>query len=260
MTPNEYWKSFFGIELFKVEYKIKEFLYRVLGIALPKMRSQREYWAERGRVYMEEVLTNGCLDRELFFQNMLVEEARKLTFDSCFEAGCGFGWNARRMKEEFPHVVSGGLDFSQGQLDNVPVYCKGMEIPVVQGDICKMPLPDKSYDLGYSVGVFMNIHPDKIGEAVDEMIRVCRKYVIHLEYDESQAAEQLREQRRFKTNIVSHDYRRLYESRGKTIRTFRTFAEFGNAYRDFISKCDTTVTRWEGYEGGSKYVLVVVEL
>ena len=30
-APKDHWKSFCGIELFKVEYKLKEFLYKTFG-------------------------------------------------------------------------------------------------------------------------------------------------------------------------------------------------------------------------------------
>ena len=33
----------------------------------------------------------------------------------------------------------------------------------------------------------MNIHPSKIEIAVDEILRVSKKYVVHLEYDENHA-------------------------------------------------------------------------
>ena len=52
MKSTDYWKKFLGIEIFKIEYYFKWFLYRFLGVELPKLKSQRQYWAERGNSYI----------------------------------------------------------------------------------------------------------------------------------------------------------------------------------------------------------------
>ncbi|MDR3044990.1 MAG: hypothetical protein LBU75_12145 [Desulfovibrio sp.] len=44
-TRDKHWKTVCGIEPFKVEYRLKEFLYKTFGITLPKLRDQRDYWA-----------------------------------------------------------------------------------------------------------------------------------------------------------------------------------------------------------------------
>lgn len=257
---HSYWKSVAGIKLFKVDFLAKRLLHGLFGFSLPKLKDQQSYWAGRGQVYMDEVLDNGVLDREVFFQNLLIEELRRLEFKSCFEAGCGFGWNIRRIKEEFPNVISGGLDFSFSQLANVSVYGEGYDLPVVNGDIYQMPLSDGSFDVGFSVGVFMNIHPDRIDAAIDEMIRVSKKYIIHFEYDQDHTTPELRKIREFKTNIVSHDYKSLYEKRGKNVIRYLTHDDFGDTYRRHIENLSSDVNRWEGYEGPGKYVFALIQL
>jgi ubiquinone/menaquinone biosynthesis C-methylase UbiE len=257
---NIYWKTFLGIELFKIQYFLKYFLYRSLGIKLPKLIDQREYWARRGQVYMNEIISSGYLEHEVFFQNMLIEELKRLKFDSIFEAGCGFGWNIRRIKEEFPRIRIGGLDFSATQLKSGEQYLKGMDIRTLEGDICKMPYSDNEFDIGFSLGVFMNIHPSKISMAIGEMMRVCRKYVIHLEYDENNTTNELREKRAFKTNIVSHDYKRLYESCGKKIVKLLTFKDFGESFKDHQNRISGRLERWEDFEGSEKYMMIIIEM
>ena len=42
------------------------------------------------------------MKREKFFQDLLLNNIKGLKFDSAFEAGCGFGWNINRLKNEFP--------------------------------------------------------------------------------------------------------------------------------------------------------------
>jgi hypothetical protein len=117
---------------------------------------------------------------------------------------------------------------------------------------------DNSFDVGFTLGVFMNIHPGKIGRAIDEMIRVSRKYIIHLEWDQENTKPELKERRVFKTNIVSHDYRELYVKRGKRILKFESFKDYENQF--YLRYKSTKVTTWEQFEGPEKYVFIVIEV
>lgn len=256
----KYWINILGIDLFKIIYLFKKTLHKYFGVKLPALKDQKDFWHKRGRIYMEEVLSNGTVEYEMFFQNMLVEEMRQLEFDSCFEAGCGFGWNAVRMKKEFPHVVSGGIDLSFTQLSNVATYANGLDLPVVNANACQIPFKDNSFDVGYTLGVFMSIHPDNIGHAIDEMIRVCRKYVVHLEYDDAHTTPELLDTRACKTHIFPRDYRSLYEERGKRVIRFMHFEHFKEAHDQFVDQIAVELGRWENWDGPGKYVLTVVEL
>jgi ubiquinone/menaquinone biosynthesis C-methylase UbiE len=123
-----------------------------------------------------------------------------------------------------------------------------------------MPLKDNAIDVGFSIGVFMNIHPNKIELALKEMIRVCRKYIIHLEWDENHATSSLREKRAIKRNIVSCDYVKKYEALGKKVIKFVTYKDFGKEYVGHLQGITTNVDRWEGYEGVDKYILIVIKV
>ena len=146
MTSSDYWKKFLGVEIFKVEYYFKWFLYRFVGIELPKLKSQKQYWADRGKSYMKEFIEENYADREIFFQDLLIDELKHLKFGSLFEAGCGFGWNIKRVKDEFPETRIGGVDFSIPQLTHSKDYLKGYKAETCYGDICRMPLKDNAFD------------------------------------------------------------------------------------------------------------------
>lgn len=257
---NMFEKKILGIPIFKFDYNLKRVLYKIFKIKLPKMKDQRDYWLNRGNVYCQEFNQKGYADLEIFFQDIVIKELKKLNFNSIFEAGCGFGWNIKRFKKEFPKARVGGLDFSHNQLLNGKNnYLENYEIELTEGDATQMPFKDNSYDIGFSLGVFMNINEKKIEKAINEMIRVCRKYIIHLEYDANYTSPELRERRAFKTNIVSHDYKNMYEKKGLKLIKFLTVNDFGNDYQKFIEKKDERVNRWESWEGASKYILLIVE-
>lgn len=260
MSDQMYWKKIFGIEVFKLQYGIKSFLYRFFKFKFPKLKSQKDYWTDRGRVYMDEVLSSGYLDREVFFQDMMIRELRGLEFNSLFEAGCGFGWNIKRAKDDFPAIRVGGVDFSQPQLLNSKKYMDKYNALVSRGDATQLPFCDNAFDIGITVGVFMNIHPSKIENALKEMIRVSKKYIVHLEYDELHATEELIKRRAFKTNIVSHDYKALYQSLGKHIINFKTHIDFSEEFERHNKKIKSQLMDWESFEGPEKYIFMVVKI
>ena len=255
-----HWKTFCGIELFKVDYRLKEFLYKTFGISLPKLRDQRDYWARRGEAYRDEILASGYLEREVFFQDMIMRELTQERYASAFEAGCGFGWNVKRVKEQFPWMHVGGLDFSLTQLGNMREYKPELAVDAVQGDACAMPFRDKAFDVGFTLGVFMNIHPAKIRTALSEMVRVCRRRIIHVEWSARHATRALAEKRAFKTNIVSHDYDELYAELGVKAAKVLTHRDFGQAFREHEARVQGALDRWEGFEGPDKYTLYVFDL
>ncbi len=49
-------------------------------------------------------------------------------------------------------------------------------------DTYNIPLANSSVDLVFTAGVLIHIHPDTLNSAVDEIVRVSRKYVLCMEY------------------------------------------------------------------------------
>lgn len=255
----EYWKQK-GTSAFKVKWYWQYFLYNFLGIEPSKMPDQRDYWTDRGQVYFYEMVNDGYLKHEVFYQDLLVAELKKLQWNSFFEAGCGFGWNVGRVKKEFPNAFVGGTDFSISQLLNAREYLKGLPYELALGDNCDLPLKDNAYDVGFSLGVYMNIHPDKIEKAIQELIRVSAKYIIHIEWDENRTTPEMRKKRAFKSHIISHDYKALYEKHGQKVRALYTHQDFTDQYRKHLEQVrDVSVDRWEGFEGPEKYIMIVIE-
>jgi len=261
MQIHPYWKKkIFGIEIYKIKFLFQKYLYELLGITLPKMSSQKDYWNTRGEAYMSDILDSGFEDRELFFQNLLIDHLKQLEFISIFEAGCGFGWNVKRIKQEFCDKVVGGVDFSLPQLKNAENYIGGLDIKLLQGDIINMPFKENEFEIGFSIGVFMNIHKKNIYKAANEMKRVSKKYIIHLEYDEDNTTERLREYRKPKTNIISHDYREIYENLGLKTIVFKTYKDFNDSYEEHLKSVSGTLKRWQNFEGPEKYILAIFKL
>ena len=48
--------------------------------------------------------------------------------------------------------------------------------------LAKLPFKDESMDLFFTSGVLIHIHPDNLDQALHEMYRVSKKYILALEY------------------------------------------------------------------------------
>lgn len=255
----EYWKKGF-FDSYKLKWRFQYFMSNYLGINFRKLEDQRDYWTDRGQVYMHEMINDGYLKHEVFFQDLLIDELKKLEWNSFFEAGCGFGWNIKRVFEEFPGKFVGGTDFSITQLVNARSFAGNIPPHMVLGDNCKLPLKDNAYDVGFSLGVYMNINREKIDDAIKELIRVSGKYIVQIEWDENNTTRELRGKRTFKSHIISHDYRELYEKHGQKVIAFHTHKDFQSRYEKHLeSMGDIKVDRWEGFDGPEKYIIIVVE-
>jgi ubiquinone/menaquinone biosynthesis C-methylase UbiE len=82
------------------------------------------------------------------------------------EAGCGTGLLLREAAGFARSAL--GLDLSRGMLGTA----RGRGLPVLQGSLTDLPLPDASVDVVYSMKVLPHIPP--IRQAVAEMARVVR--------------------------------------------------------------------------------------
>jgi SAM-dependent methyltransferase len=259
---NNFWnkENIFGIPKFKINFFLKKYLYLIFKIKLPKLKSQEKYWSERGKVYREEFLTSNYHEYEIFFQNMLVNELKKIQFNSICELGCGFGWNLKRIKDEFPDKNVEGVDFSSTQIENSKIYLKKYNLKIHHNSILDLnKINDDQFDCTFALGNYQNIHKNFIDKAIDETLRVTKKYIIHIDSDENYYSEDLKKNRVFKQNINSHDYKKLYLNRNCQIIKFLTYKDFELEHNQFIKKVKKNILRWEKWESASKYIFLVVK-
>ena len=122
----------------------------------------------------------------------------------------------------------------------------------------RLPVPPHPLVCLQQFREFYYLHP-QIKDAVREMIRVSKRYIIHLEYDENHTTKSLREKREFKTNTISHDYFKLYQEMGKDVVLYQTYKDFGHLYSSYEAKIAATYKFWEDFEGAEKYILAVIK-
>ena len=142
-----------------------------------RYRNPQEYWRARGgEGYFHE--QEAVHDRTLRSQ-FIAKEVRGLKFSSLLEVGCGYG---KQLKNLLGSEVSlTGCDFSHTQLEKAKEYCPEMAARLAEADAEAIPFRDKSFDAVLTSAVILHNKQEKAQKIIAELIRVCRRYLIHNE-------------------------------------------------------------------------------
>lgn len=108
----------------------------------------------------------------------------KIEIDSVLEVGSNVGVNLSAINSFVDKKIK-----IYAVEPNKTAYDKLMENASVTGvtkawncDAFNLPLTDASIDLVFTAGVLIHIHPKNLGRAVDEVVRVSKKYILCMEY------------------------------------------------------------------------------
>ena len=112
---------------------------------------------------------------------MLLDTLRGLRFDSALELGCGFGRILKIVADNFCLRRLEGIDISPAQIAHAREYVNNHQVTLKVVDITRgLSYEDGEFDLVYTCEVLMHI-PDPL-PIMEEMLRVSRKHVLHVEY------------------------------------------------------------------------------
>lgn len=96
------------------------------------------------------------------------------------EVGCNVGWNLEYLRRLGASELY-GVEPSAYAVDRA--RSRGAAFGILQGTAFELPFRDGWFDLVFTSGVLIHISPTTIGEALDEMYRVARRYIVAIEYD-----------------------------------------------------------------------------
>jgi len=100
-----------------------------------------------------------------------------LRFMRILEVGCNIGMQLRHLqKMGFWNLH--GIELQQYALDRLCVE----RVETCQGSATDLPYPDESFDLVFTSGVLIHIHPDNLPLAMSEIERCARRYIWGFEY------------------------------------------------------------------------------
>jgi SAM-dependent methyltransferase len=174
----------------------------------------KSYWTDRGERYRDEHTKRTLRERYAFFlqERALLAYLRKLEFASVLEVGCGYGRITRKVYDAFrkPTVA---LDLSPHQVENARRLCGARPIDLRVGSIFSLPFPDESQDLVLVSEVLMHLPPAEITSALEEVLRVAKRHVVHVDWREEPYGG-FREAGS-PPYCFEHDYARLYGELGE---------------------------------------------
>ena len=148
------------------------------------MNEQSEFWkGEFGDEY-----TKRCSgDLDTYYQNqygVTKTELNKEFFNDIpkkspiLECGCNHGWQLKLLKKEgFQNLW--GFEINRSAL---MLAREDKELNVVEGSILDVPFKEGFFDLVFTNGVLIHVHPNDLPKAMDEMYRLSKKYILCLEY------------------------------------------------------------------------------
>lgn len=110
-------------------------------------------------------------------RQLILDEISKLEpLNKILEIGCNTGPNLIRINEIFPTINLSGLDVSWKCINKAQEYLPTAFLRA--GDYHNLPFPDEYVDLILADAVLMYSNPDQIEQAMKEIDRVTKKYVI----------------------------------------------------------------------------------
>jgi pseudaminic acid biosynthesis-associated methylase len=105
---------------------------------------------------------------------------------NALEVGCNVGWNLVYLDQLGVTDLYG----IEPQPDAVAeARRRRPKSNVLHGTAFDLPFRDGLFDLVFTSGVLIHIAPDSLGRALDEMHRVARRWIVAIEYDDSQEQE-----------------------------------------------------------------------
>jgi len=135
-----------------------------------------KYWEDRNNEWVKSCWD----DQDHSHRIQLINILKKLDFNSLLEVGCGPAPNLALIKKEFPKIKLAGTDINSKAIDfskkKLPsIYFKKEEVESISYN-------DKEFDLILSDGLLIYINKDNIVKVKNELLRVAKKYIVLVEY------------------------------------------------------------------------------
>jgi pseudaminic acid biosynthesis-associated methylase len=143
-----------------------------------ELNSQESFWAMD---YAQEYIRKNSV-----FDNELGGTAWKIMLQKCepleryLEMGCNIGRNINQIKEEFPNIRPSIIEISKPAFDFVSQR-QDIEF-AFNGPIDSSDLPKEYFDLTFTMGVLIHIHPDYLLGSMQKLYSYSKRYILIGEY------------------------------------------------------------------------------
>jgi len=110
----------------------------------------------------------------------LIKQIRQLKPESILEAGCGFGRNLKFLLKNGISVSLTGIDISRPLL-TLAQKKLDRRVKLVRANLLHLPFVANRFDLVFTHGVLMHLKPADLPRALQELVRVSKRYLILIE-------------------------------------------------------------------------------
>ena len=174
-----------------------------------------KYWEKRGKTYPNEFEKLG-LKRTILFKIqkfIFKKQIKKLSPTQLLDIGCGFG-RLFNIYQKYSHNFV-GIDISLSMLMHAKNRKKSFKgCSLIRGTVTSLPFKENAFDLVLTTEVLLHVPPKEIENALLEISRVAKEFVLNLEFFQKKRPKQL-----FPHNFL-HDYPGIYKKIGlKCIQT-----------------------------------------
>jgi len=139
---------------------------------------QESFWAgEFGNSYIERNVTyHDLIAKKIMFSKMI----RKLRrIESMVEFGCNTGLNLKALKMINRNFEIAGYEINKNAISEAKKV-PGCEI--FEQSVITNISQSKMYDVSFTSGLLIHIHPDDLGVVYDNLYRLSKKYILINEY------------------------------------------------------------------------------
>lgn len=142
------------------------------------MNEQQKFWANN---YAEEYINkNSQFDcgKGVAAWKLMLEKIGPI--DSVLECGCNIGRNIVSLNEVLPHVSKSIIEISQPAFEFVTSQHDLAH--AFNGTIEDANFQERCFDLVFTMGVLIHIHPDNLLKNMDRMYKLSSDYILMGEY------------------------------------------------------------------------------
>lgn len=104
----------------------------------------------------------------------------RLAGGRALEVGCNIGMQLRLLERANPSLELHGIEPQEYALERARSLSPNVHFH--QGTAFELPFEDRSFDVVFTHGVLIHIHPNDLGRALSEIHRVARRLVLVHEY------------------------------------------------------------------------------
>jgi pseudaminic acid biosynthesis-associated methylase len=108
-----------------------------------------------------------------FFARMLAQAA---PLGSIVELGANVGNNLRALRGLYPSAKLAAVEINETAAARIPRDCEVFRTSLTEWK------PPKTWDLAFTKGVLIHIHPDKLAGAYEALFAAARRYLLVAEY------------------------------------------------------------------------------